>query len=100
MPRDCYFVLGDNRDQSEDSRYWGFVPRQNITGRPLLIYFSRVEAEDDAGDDDAPVASTPPDVKLFTLRARISHVLGACAGGGFCAWLPEAGPDEDWTSWR
>ncbi len=76
VPRDCYFVLGDNRDQSEDSRYWGFVPRQNITGRPLLIYFSRVEAEDDAGDDDAPVASTPPDVKLFTLRARISHVLG------------------------
>jgi len=76
VPRDCYFVLGDNRDQSLDSRYWGFVPRQNITGRPLLIYFSRVEAEDEAGDDDAAVASGPADDKLFTLRARISHVLG------------------------
>jgi signal peptidase I len=76
VPRDCYFVLGDNRDLSLDSRYWGFVPRQNITGRPLLIYFSRVEAEDDAGDDDEPVASGPADDKLFTLRARISHVLG------------------------
>ena len=76
VPRDCYFALGDNRDQSLDSRYWGFVPRQNITGRPLLIYFSRVEAEDDADDDDAPVASGPANDKLFTLRARISHVLG------------------------
>ena len=76
VPRDCYFVLGDNRDQSLDSRYWGFVPRQNIIGRPLLIYFSRVEAEDEAGDDDAPVASGPADDKLFTLRARISHVFG------------------------
>jgi signal peptidase I len=77
VPRDRYFVLGDNRDQSLDSRYWGFVPRQNITGRPLLIYFSIVEAEeDDAEDNDAPVASSPADDKLFTLPARISHVLG------------------------
>lgn len=76
VPRDCYFALGDNRDQSLDSRYWGFVPRQNITGRPVLIYFSRVEAEDDADDDDAPVASGPANDKLLTLRARISRVLG------------------------
>jgi signal peptidase I len=76
VPRDCYFALGDNRDQSLDSRYWGFVPRQNITGRPLLIYFSHVEADPDADDDDAPVASSPANDKLFTLRARISHVLG------------------------
>ena len=76
VPRDCYFVLGDNRDQSLDSRYWGFVPRQNVTGRPVLIYFSRVEAAEDAGDDDAAVASGPANDKLFTLRARISHLLG------------------------
>jgi signal peptidase I len=40
VPANSYFVLGDNRDDSEDSRYWGFVPRGNVVGRPLLIYFS------------------------------------------------------------
>ncbi len=40
VPADCYFVMGDNRDESLDSRYWGFVPRENIIGRPLFIYWS------------------------------------------------------------
>ena len=40
MPEGNYFVLGDNRDDSLDSRYWGFVPRENIIGRPLIIYWS------------------------------------------------------------
>jgi signal peptidase I len=40
VPADSYFVLGDNRDDSEDSRYWGFVPREDIVGKPFLIYFS------------------------------------------------------------
>jgi len=40
VPPGKYFVLGDNRDESLDSRYWGFVPRENIIGRPLLIYWS------------------------------------------------------------
>jgi signal peptidase I len=35
-----YFVLGDNRDNSLDSRYWGFVPDSLIRGAPLLVYFS------------------------------------------------------------
>ena len=39
-PTDQYFVMGDNRNHSRDSRYWGFVPRQNIVGMPLFIYFS------------------------------------------------------------
>lgn len=40
VPEGNYFVMGDNRDDSKDSRYWGFVPRENIIGRPLLIYWS------------------------------------------------------------
>ncbi len=40
VPPNSYFALGDNRNHSRDSRYWGFVPRQNIVGRPILIYFS------------------------------------------------------------
>jgi signal peptidase I len=40
VPAESYFVLGDNRNDSEDSRYWGFVPRAAIVGKPFLIYFS------------------------------------------------------------
>ncbi len=46
VPPDYYFGMGDNRDLSLDSRYWGFIPRQNIIGRPLLIYWSFVTPED------------------------------------------------------
>jgi hypothetical protein len=35
-----YFVLGDNRDNSADSRYWGFVDASAVKGRPLVVYFS------------------------------------------------------------
>lgn len=40
VPPDSYFAMGDNRDVSYDSRFWGFIPKANVIGRPLFIYWS------------------------------------------------------------
>jgi len=47
VPDGNYFAMGDNRDHSLDSRYWGFVPRENIIGKPLVIYWSYDATTDD-----------------------------------------------------
>jgi signal peptidase I len=53
VPPDSYFVLGDNRNDSEDSRYWGFVPRDAIVGKPFLIYFSLNDSDGEPGQASA-----------------------------------------------
>jgi signal peptidase I len=40
VPPDNYFMMGDNRDNSQDSRYWGFMPRDYVKGKALFVYFS------------------------------------------------------------
>jgi len=50
VPPGSYFAMGDNRDNSLDSRYWGLVPRDNIMGKPLIIFWSYDAPTDDLKD--------------------------------------------------
>jgi signal peptidase I len=68
VPEGNYFVMGDNRDDSKDSRYWGFVPRENIVGRPLLIYWSVRSM------DDEMAASPSAGDKLLHFAYAATHL--------------------------
>jgi signal peptidase I len=72
VPPGYYFVMGDNRPLSLDSRYWGFVPRANIVGRPLFVYWSFMSTEDDYGQTSlvARLESVGQVVLHFFTRTR------------------------------
>ena len=65
VPEGHYFVLGDNRNDSQDSRFWGFVPRSAIVGRPLLLYFSP-QRPSTAAQSSGPL--------LRRLREHLNHL--------------------------
>jgi signal peptidase I len=82
VPADSYFVLGDNRNDSEDSRYWGFVPREAIVGKPFLVYFSLndsggagLPAAALAGDEPARRGGTAEALVDFARWDRAMHVV-------------------------
>lgn len=68
VPQGNYFVMGDNRDDSLDSRYWGFVPEENIVGRPLVIYWS-------VKNPDPPVGPVTAGDKLYRFFYALSHIM-------------------------
>ena len=72
VPPNSYFAMGDNRDNSLDGRYWGFVPRDNIIGKPLIIYWSyRASTDDLAGSTVGSLVSHFVDLgEHFFTRTR------------------------------
>ncbi len=75
VPPGFYFAMGDNRDQSLDSRYWGFVPRENIIGKPLIIYWSYEASTEDLSNPAVTVQHLIDVVIHFPTKTRWSRTL-------------------------
>jgi signal peptidase I len=76
VPEGHYFVMGDNRDNSQDSRYWGFLPRGYIKGKALMIYWSydSERAEPDDGGVSATLKRLASVVAHFFTRTRWERI--------------------------
>src|SRR5580692_4391893 len=70
VPPGSYFAMGDNRDNSLDSRYWGLVPRENIIGKPLIVYWSYDAPTDQLQDSGISVTHVFDLVKNFFPKTR------------------------------
>jgi len=80
VPPGYIFAMGDNRDDSADSRYWGFVPRENIRGTPLMIYWSFDAPTQQLTDPDQGVAHVIDVVTHFFTRTRWSRTFRMVRG--------------------
>jgi signal peptidase I len=77
IPPDSYFMMGDNRDNSQDGRYWGFLPRSYVKGKALMVYWSFESGREDYRDDGlgATIERLASVVVHFFTRTRWDRLL-------------------------
>jgi signal peptidase I len=73
VPQGFIFAMGDNRDDSADSRYWGFVPRENIVGTPIVIYWSFEAPTEDLTNGNIGIDHIVDVVAHFFTKTRWSR---------------------------